>query len=1687
MTGLIRRYSQTATVLGLLCALALVLTGFSGSPQTPPGTFSGPTKVAASAADGTITVTWNPGNAAASQVIVVVNVLDDTDYCLEVDFTGTANSYQCAERTEGETYVALVIALDGEGGYELGMTTQRVPVTFTGLVGDPDLVVSTPTVDGGDPTIGATFTLQTTVTNRGRESSGASTLRYYRSTEPVISSADTAVGSEPVSGLAAAGASDLSMDLTAPREPGTYYYRACVDRASGESNTTNNCSGVLAVTVVAPDLAVGVPTVDGDNPLLGTTFTMAATVTNQGSGASAATTLRYYSSTDATISTSDTELDTDSVGTLEAYGTSDQSIDLDAPTNDGTYYYGACVDAVSDESDTANNCSGALVMTLGAPDLVVSTPSVSADNPTAGASFTLSATVRNQGSSGAGAATTLRYYRSTDDTITTSDTELGTDSVSALAAFGASEQSIDLTAPSQTGTYYYGACIDTVTGESSTTNNCSDALAVNVVAPDLLVSTLTLEGDDPAVGASFTLQARVLNQGGAESGSTTLRFYRSADATITTSDTEAVTVSVSSVAAAGVSTQSIQLTAPSDAGDYHYGACVDAVSGESDTANNCSSALSVTVEAPDLTVSTPAVDGGSPTVGASFTLSATVRNRGGAESSATTLRFYRSDDTTIATSDTELGTDSVGILAAFGTSGQSIDLTAQSTAGTYYYGVCVDAVTGESDTTNNCSGVLFVTVVAPDLVVNTPTVDGDDPTLGATFTMAATVKNQGGGESAATTLRYYSSTDATITTSDTSLGTDSVGSLAAAGASDQSIELTAPSDAGTYYYGACVDGVSDESDTANNCSSALALTIGAPDLVVSTPTVASASQTVGASFTLNATVRNRGSAESAAATLRYYRSTDVTITTSDTELGTDSVGALAAFGNSDQSIDLTAPSDPGTYYYGACADTVTGESSTTNNCSDGLAVTVVAPNLLVSTPTLKGGNPAVGASFTLEARVLNQGGAESAATTVRFYRSADTTITTSDMEVGTGSVSGVAASGVSTQSIDLTAPSDTGAYYYGACVDWVSGESDTTNNCSSALTVTVVAEASTAPDLVVGTPSISDSSLGSGFLLTLYATVRNNGGGAAPATTLRSYQSTDATITTSDTEVATVTVLNLAASGSSDESINMVSPPTPGVYYYGACVDAVVGESDTTNNCSTSVQVTILADMRPDLVVVSPSVSDSNPAAGATFTLSVTVRNDGDSSGGNTALNYYRSAGSTITTADTFLRQDTVAWLAASGSSDHSIELTAPSTDGIYYYGACLPFAASIESNTTNNCSAAVSVRVGGQPPLARVEVTPDEAELTALSATATLAAKVFDDQGDETAGATVTWSSGDTEVATVSTAGVVTAVANGSATITATSSAGLTGTAAVTVRQRVASVEIDPGTVEFTSVGDYATLTGRILDANGHTFSGSHSRGWSSADETVATADYQISSEGPKARVKAIGQGTTTVTLSANGGGGSASGTATVTVTVSGSRVEVSPRKLTFTALGDSATATVRILDENGDEDTDATYGWIGVSSPCCIPDIDLDDPRVMSIKRVDGGLEITAQGPGRGSITISSEGATSAILLVTVHKEPKFLTVSPSSKSLAAGETATLSATITDANGHDIALASGNQGGLVVYWETSDSAVATVVGADGANAETGATATVTAVAAGTATITGRWGGRRVTGTATVTVTDSN
>lgn len=117
--------------------------------------------------------------------------------------------------------------------------------------------------------------------------------------------------------------------------------------------------------------------------------------------------------------------------------------------------------------------------------------------------------------------------------------------------------------------------------------------------------------------------------------------------------------------------------------------------------------------------------------------------------------------------------------------------------------------------------------------------------------------------------------------------------------------------------------------------------------------------------------------------------------------------------------------------------------------------------------------------------------------------------------------------------------------------------------------------ASVMPDLVVETVTVSDSSPEPGRVLTLSAMVRNQGTGPSDTTTLRYYQSNDAAITSTDSQLNTAPLNEMAVSTSTTDETVLIPPSAPGTHYYGACVDTVYRESDETNNCSAGVAVTV--------------------------------------------------------------------------------------------------------------------------------------------------------------------------------------------------------------------------------------------------------------------------------------------------------------------------------------------------------------------------------------------------------------------------------------------------------------------------------------------------------------------------------
>ena len=113
------------------------------------------------------------------------------------------------------------------------------------------------------------------------------------------------------------------------------------------------------------------------------------------------------------------------------------------------------------------------------PDLVVSSSSVDDDDLRPNERFEFTATVLNRGAARS-AATTLRYYQSENIRITARDVEVNTDRVGALDASESGTERERLTAPSTTGTWFYGACVDRVDGEENSDNNCSAGVRVTV-------------------------------------------------------------------------------------------------------------------------------------------------------------------------------------------------------------------------------------------------------------------------------------------------------------------------------------------------------------------------------------------------------------------------------------------------------------------------------------------------------------------------------------------------------------------------------------------------------------------------------------------------------------------------------------------------------------------------------------------------------------------------------------------------------------------------------------------------------------------------------------------------------------------------------------------------------------------------------------------------------------------------------------------------------------------------------------------------------------------------------------------------------------------------------------------------------------------------------------------------------
>ena len=303
---------------------------------------------------------------------------------------------------------------------------------------------------------------------------------------------------------------------------------------------------------------------------------------------------------------------------------------------------------------------------------------------------------------------------------------------------------------------------------------------------------------------------------------------------------------------------------------------------------------------------------------------------------------------------------------------------------------------------------------------------------------------------------------------------------------------------------------------------------------------------------------------------------------------------------------------------------------------------------------------------------------------------------------------------------------------------------------------------------------------------------------------------------------------------------------------------------------------------------------------------------------------------------------------------------------------------------------------------------------------TVTLTATV---KPDDATDKTVTWSTSDATVATVSN-GVVTAKKVGTATITAKA-----GDKSATCEITVVSTPVTAVTLNKTSVslkaGETVTLTATVKpdDATDKTVT------WGSSDESVAKVENGI--------VTAIGKGLSTITAKA----GDTSATCMVTVSVPVENVTLNKTELVL----QKGQEEVLVALVSPDDATDKTINWSSSN---------------VSVVRVDQNGAVAAEGAGTAVITASA-GTKSATCTITVTIPVESISLNMTERTIKVNETVLLKAEI---NPSDATTKS-------IQWSSSDVSIVSV----------GSNGMVKGLKEGVATITASADGKSTSCTITV------
>jgi subtilisin family serine protease/subtilase family serine protease len=485
-------------------------------------------------------------------------------------------------------------------------------------------------------------------------------------------------------------------------------------------------------------------------------------------------------------------------------------------------------------------------------------------------------------------------------------------------------------------------------------------------------------------------------------------------------------------------------------------------------------------------------------------------------------------------------------------------------------------------------------------------------------------------------------------------------------------------------------------DDGNSATDGVVVTVrAAPADVIVASVTAPATSGAGLDVVVADTTKNQGAGSSVAAATAFYLSTDSTLDAADVLLGSRPVPALGPGMTHVASTTLSLPASTvaGSYRVLAKADAgdAVEESVETNNVKSS-GVIKIGPDLVVSAVTAPA-SLAAGATFSVSETTKNQGSGSAAASTTRFYLSANGSVDAADVVLGNRLIPALAPGASAGASTMLTLPAATpaGTYYVLAQADAAGAVAETSesNNVDASSSIKV------GPDLILTAVS-APSSASAGGIITVTASAKNQGAGTAAASSTGFYLSVNASFDSTDVFLGSGAAGALAAGATATAATPLQIPGSvvPGSYYVIGRADwnGLVQETSESNNHKASGAIKIGGDL-----VLSALAAPATGMANGAITVTDTTKNQGVAPVPQSATGFYLSPDSSYDATDVPLGSRVVPALAVSGTDTASTPLTIPAgtAPGTYYVVATADVDGAVAEISESNNTRSALVRIG--------------------------------------------------------------------------------------------------------------------------------------------------------------------------------------------------------------------------------------------------------------------------------------------------------------------------------------------------------------------------------------------------------